>query len=583
MTEHPIQLDDRQRAAASVDPEVRQIVLASPGSGKTEVVAALIEGLTETHGLSPAEEILAISFSRAAVAALRGRVPVQQGGPAMAVRTLDSLASHLLEELDDEEWQHLSFDRRIERALELLRAGAESVDLELVRHLIVDEVQDLVGVRAELVLAILERLPQDVGFTLLGDPRQAVFNFQLRAESDMTSGQFLDRVKSLGRVEETALANQYRARSVEATRAAALSARAVAGDEWVKEVRTFASRLFMAGEVAALAGAVHRWSGTTAFLCRTNGDALVVGGVLRAAGVPATVRSTAEALPVAPWLAEAFGDAGLRQLPRAVAIQRLEVSTPMGGEAAWRLLKAMERDYRSADRLDLRKVAARIAIGDVPAELLGESGSVVVSTIHRAKGLEFDNVILVNPGNLLPGGATPDDAAVAYVALTRARDQVIAARCDLPRFLRVDKVSGRWIVGGFKPWHTFGFEVRGEDTRTDDDIDLDPVQRSLAVGTPVTAELDPRRSTLDLPVYSLLVDGHLVARTTPSFGETLARRLGGISKGRTPWPGLVGLDVEGIETLADSESPEGRLFRRGVRIGGLGTLDWGTTKGSDCG
>lgn len=583
MTDQPVRLDEQQLAAASVSPEARQIVLAPPGSGKTEVVAALVENLTDEHGLSPADEILAISFSRAAVAVLRRRAPRRQGSPGISVRTLDSLASHFLEELDDEEWRHFTFDRRIERVLELLRAGADPVGLELVRHVIVDEVQDLVGVRAELVLAMLDRLPEESGFSLLGDPRQAVFNFQLRSESDMTSEQFLAGVRDRVAVKETVLLNQYRARSAEATRAAALSARAVAGDVWVKEVRTFASRLFLAGDVAALAGAVNRWAGTTAFLCRTNGDALVVGGALRAAGLLATVRSTAEALPVAPWLADAFGEAGLRPLSRAEAVERLEMSAPIGGEGAWRLLKAMERDYRSSDRLDLRKVAARIAVGDVPAEMLGEAGSLVVSTIHRAKGLEFDNVILVNPGNLLPGGATPDDAAVAYVALTRARDQILAAQCEIPRFLRVDKSSGRWIVGGFKPWHTFGFEVRGEDTRTDDDIDLSLAQGSLATGTAVAAELDPRRSTLEVPVYSLLADGHIVARTTPAFGETLARRLGGVSKGLTPWPGLVGLSVEGIETLADTASTDGRLFRRGVRIGGLATLDWGTAEGIERG
>ena len=78
-------------------------------------------------------------------------------------------------------------------------------DLTDVRHLIVDEVQDLVGVRARLVLAVLATLPPDVGFTLLGDPHQAVYDFQLEDQHDMTSKQFLDRARQLGVVKEVRL------------------------------------------------------------------------------------------------------------------------------------------------------------------------------------------------------------------------------------------------------------------------------------------------------------------------------------------------------------------------------------------
>ena len=45
------------------------------------------------------------------------------------------------------------------------------------KHVVVDELQDLVGDRADLVRAVLELT--GCGFTMLGDPAQGIYNFQL--------------------------------------------------------------------------------------------------------------------------------------------------------------------------------------------------------------------------------------------------------------------------------------------------------------------------------------------------------------------------------------------------------------------
>lgn len=582
MTVTGVTLDEHQRLAASAVPETRQIVLAPPGSGKTEVVAALLVSLAEEHDLALTDEVLAISFSRAAVAVLRRRAPARAGQGAMAIRTLDSLVSRLLDDLDPEEWRHLSFDARVKRALFLLRDDGCSEELGMLRHLVVDEVQDLVGVRAELVLELLGQLRGDVGFTLMGDPRQAVYNFQLQEQSDLTSAAFLEAARGLGDVREVELPEQYRAQSKEAVAAAQLGLSGVEDDRWLRDVRALTSRLFMAGDVGGLARPVRRWPGSTAFLCRTNGEALVVAAALREAGLPVTARSTAEESPVAPWVGQAlFGwsRANIRREEFSDLLQNRVVSPP---EEAWRLLKSIERDFRSPDRLDLRKLAGRMAFGDLPAGLVGEQGDVVVSTIHRAKGLEFDNVVLVNPDKLLTGGASQDDAAVAYVALTRARDQILAARCETPRQLRLDDVTGRWVVGGHQRWHTFGFEVRGTDTRTDEPVVEGFSIDSVAVGTPVTLQLDPRRSTLEVPVYSVLSDSTQVARTSPSFGELLARRIGSGARRRVPWPDMSGLAVESVETLGVPTPRSGQpLIGLGIRVSGIAHLDWGSNGGSE--
>ncbi len=229
-----VELDDEQSIAAHVHEDVRQIVIAPPGSGKTELVAGLLDHLVNERDLSASDDVLVISFSRAAVSALRRRARGRAGLSGLGVRTLDALASHLLAELDEDPWQQLSFDLRIHRALALVKA-AESIDeFFALRHVVVDEVQDLVGVRGELVLEILRRLPDEAGFTLLGDPRQAVYNFQLGAEGGLTSTEFLDHAHSLGAVRKVVLHGQYRARSKEAKAAVSLGAVGGSGLDWAQ-------------------------------------------------------------------------------------------------------------------------------------------------------------------------------------------------------------------------------------------------------------------------------------------------------------------------------------------------------------
>ena len=75
-------------------------------------------------------------------------------------------------------------DENIEHLTALIRGKPREAIRKLIgnrRHLIVDEFQDLPGVRGELVLALLDLLSPagrlGAGFTILGDPAQAIYGF----------------------------------------------------------------------------------------------------------------------------------------------------------------------------------------------------------------------------------------------------------------------------------------------------------------------------------------------------------------------------------------------------------------------
>ena len=57
------------------------------------------------------------------------------------------------------------------------------------------------------------------------------------------------------------------------------------GPDRIRTLRSFVSDVFLAGDVAELARPVQRWTGTTAFLCRTNGQVMIVADRLREAGL----------------------------------------------------------------------------------------------------------------------------------------------------------------------------------------------------------------------------------------------------------------------------------------------------------
>ena len=587
-------LDASQRAAVQVPANIRQIVLAGPGSGKTEVVAALLRHLTEEEGLSATDELLVISFSRAAVAAVQRRTASEQA-PPVTVRTLDALAGRLLDELDDSDaWRSLSFDRRIERATALLR-DTESDELEMIEHLVVDEVQDVVGLRAEFLLEIISALGEGAGFTLLGDPMQAVYDFQLTARNDMTSSQLLERVHTQGRVVERRLTGQYRARTPEVTRILGMGAEllTLAGaDIRADSVAQVLSRLLTAGALEDAARPMQRWPGTTAVLCRTNGEALVATAVLRAAGLPVFLQRAAQDPAASPLLARLLGDAPSDRVRRDDVRQRaraLQVEEP---DRLVLLLSDLAHS-RGAD-IDIPTVARRVAARVVPIDLQQSSAArVAVSTVHRAKGLEYDNVVLVGATRWLLEAAddkdTDLDQAVraAFVALSRARERITTCDALDSRRIWPDKRTGRWFRGGPKSWQTFGWEIRGSDTRLPHPPGdpADDVQEHLAhhvsAGDAVDLVLDPRRSTLELPSYAVHHGDLMIGHTNEGFATDLVRRIGPASRRQKPWPAVSGAVVESVETVGGPPQPVdlyGGSGRHGlwlsVRLTGMLDLQW---------
>ncbi len=574
-----IDLDDDQLSVATSAASVRQVVIAGPGAGKTHVVSRLVENLIFDEGIDPVRGLLVLSFSNAAVHAVHARLKAHDV-PPVQVRTIDSLAGSILRRYAEDDLAGASFEARIVGATSVLRRGEwdEGEDIE---HVVVDEVQDVVGARADFVLAIIDAISQEAGVTLLGDPAQAIYDFQLADEGGgTTASQLLDHVRA-GGARTVELSGQYRARSRDAQAAAGLRTR---GDDTADpdDVEDFWNEVVPVGGIGEAWDVLATRPGTKAFLTGTNGHALLVAAELRAQGVRVGLQRGAQQQIMAGWIARVF-TSPTTSLTREEFRDRLgEVIPEVDAVVAWQALRSVVAGRgREVDRVALAS-SLRARFRHAPELLSHPAVDVVVSTVHRAKGLEFDHVVLVEEPTSARSDAPEEESRRRFVALTRAKDLLLRVSGPSDRMVRLHKphppAGERWIRGGPQKWQTQAFEMRVGDVDADLAGGLASMGSGITdvtdlVGKPARLTPDPVLSTLERPVYRVLVEGQAVGVTTETFGTDLVGRIGGLKNRRRGWPALTNAYIEDLTTTVD----ESLNFRLVPVLSGLADIEWSET------
>ncbi|WP_197373249.1 UvrD-helicase domain-containing protein [Mycolicibacterium baixiangningiae] len=596
-----IELNDEQLEVVEASADTRLLVIAGAGQGKTEVVVSRIGSLVLDEGLTASDEILVLSFSRAAVSAVRTRLDVRDVA-APNVRTFDSFASVLLLGAGIE--PEGSFDARIRRATQLLKEAEQSPDeIESLRHVILDEVQDLVGDRADFVLTLLKWLADDAGITALGDPLQGVYHFQLDDSLSKTSAKDVCEAltDSFG-CETAGLGKNFRARGKFPKQVVLLGGELRATHDGEAAERLLEDLLLDApdrGEIADWYDLVTPRKGRkTAVLCTTNADVLRVARYLNDKSVAHAVRRQAQDFGAARWIAGALGPLPGPKERRSdveAALERLLAENDV--DQKWNELKSAEGRTRDFDSLDLHRISRLIKARALPLPLTEpDLSSVIVSTIHRAKGLEFDSVFIVEPTWLPDGEDSWTRVRREYVALSRARDAIFI--CRLPHFKTKIKADDR--LGRFKEeaWSrktrgatwTKAFEFLYGDVETaypasSHAVDARHIQETLGsldrVGVRVYAELDETESTAEAPSYLLVTrDQQPLGRTSAAFGSAFQKTFGWLKNRPTV---IDGLSLVSVETVAGDyrESERAGLGISGFwlvpRITGLARPDLNTT------
>jgi hypothetical protein len=601
----PLPLTDEQRTVVDADINSRLLVVAGPGTGKTHVLTARIIALLEAHPLRAQRDLLVLSFSRSAVAEIRRRIRSHDSDAAYTrVATFDSYATGLIHDYGNAAGlEGTGFDDRIRIATELLKHNEDLAErLSGIRHVFIDEIQDLIGVRAEFVHALLTRVTG--GFTLFGDPAQAIYDWQEDSRSQKRTVSFISRInkdKTLA-ISTVTLSQNHRNLGGNAAVAAVTGPqlRLTQPDtEALKErVEAIFRELPTFGSLSRVSSAWFSAAVSTAFLCRNNGQALLVSSHLTDEGMTHRLQRSATDRLVPSWLSNAVRGVNQDQIRvEELAVRIAADSVPDAEQAA----KLVQRASRSGSQkfVDLPKLAHYMQIGLLPDELYDRTQhQLTVSTVHRAKGLEFDMVLLHEPQ--LPEFSEDeetesllDELRVMYVALTRARKFIRSVQLPHKPYVRFHEPTGRWMQMQLKyPKLASAVEFRARDVQRDDPPGTgmngsDPA----AVQNYLTTKVKPGDGVMlralpelitgsdDPLIYGIFHEDYLVGSTSAAFWGDLRKVLRAKTLLQAKIPHTIeGLTVDNVESVAGIASSGQRAgmgssgIWTAVRLNGLGKL-----------
>lgn len=432
--------DQAQREIVEADPKRRIYVNAGPGTGKTFTLIERLKYLI-SHRV-PGDEILVLSYTRAAVAIMKERLKaaalsgeIDAEWQSIDITTFDKFCTRLLYFIKSEENPRLKiggmdYDQRVIEARMIIRKNREL--LSGVSHLIVDETQDLVGPRADLVLATLESLPDRCGFTLLGDRCQSLYDYQTKDKPTLTTSEkFYDLVIGKHHPDEIGLTRNYRQRGSSSLDLQPIR-KAILGrnvDSAAVETESIVGTLPQPQTSLRELDGVSLTSGQRlGILTRTNAQALEASSLLWKMGVQHEISRSSSDL----WFTRAIADA-LMEYPNETIDadsfkSRLRPEENEAAEKIWRELGKLEGVHPEGSRLRIEEVLQAIA-ATMPSPGLSAVKSdhpqVFVGTVHSAKGREFDKVWLLAEDLSADSFADDlDECKVAYVGLSRAIDEV---------------------------------------------------------------------------------------------------------------------------------------------------------------
>lgn len=428
--------DSCQRAVIESDASSRMIVEAGPGTGKTAVSCARLAHLIEGYGVQPSKTWM-ISFTRTAVAEIRSRLAEYLGEAAFAVKvaTVDSHAWSIHSGYDSTATLTGTYENNIDSVIALIRADPEAREyLENVEHLIVDEAQDLVGRRADLVEEIIRALHPSCGVTMFADEAQAIYEFSEDGENSGSELPLLDRIRDdgdLGFV-QVMLDTVHRTSSpglltiFSEVRKAVMSG--CEGSSGVySTVRDGIMKHADASDLKHGELGIADLPIGSLVLFRTRSEALEASQYCAA---PHSLRLSGYPASMPPWIGICFHDFILGHMGRHEFttrwLERVENACPpdYGVAEAWaRLIRA----GGAADgSLDMKRLRTRLGRYAPPVELtLQEYGlpGPIIGTIHASKGREANDVFLVMPDReeFKDLEDEEEETRVLFVGSTRAR------------------------------------------------------------------------------------------------------------------------------------------------------------------
>ena len=396
------------------DKESKYIVVAAgPGSGKTRVLVHKLASLLLLEDVKH-EQLLMLTFSRAAATEFKKRLIDLVGNAAhyVEIKTFHSFSFDLIGKQGN-----------LDEAKDVVRLAAEMIEKGEVEQskiaksvLVIDEAQDMGADDFRLVRALMHQ-NEEMRVIAVGDDDQNIYAFR------GSDSRYMQSLVSEEGAKVYEMTDNYRSAKAVVDCANRFVLR-IPGRLKKTPIQSVTSEEGKVMTIKSLLDAEIKVQGSTAILTRTNEETMQVAYELELRGLHATVAQSMGGFR--------FGNlAEVRYFLKQLGRTEVSISKEKWQEAKQRTLetyasstclsvmKHFFADFEATRqvyyRSDLREYIFESNIEDFIA---ADDLSVFVSTIHKAKGREFDTVYLLSP---IPDGRDINDMRAYYVGLTRAK------------------------------------------------------------------------------------------------------------------------------------------------------------------
>lgn len=422
------QLSKKQMQIIS-DKESRVIVVAAgPGSGKTRVLVHKLASLLLLEDVKH-EQLLMLTFSRAAATEFKQRLMGLIGNAAhfVEIKTFHSYAFDLLGRIGNLE------DAKdvVGRAAKMISEGEVEPNRIGKTVLVVDEAQDMSSEEFALVRALMS-VNEEMRVIAVGDDDQNIYEFrgsdsnymrQLLADDKSTFVEMTENYRSTQHV--VAFANAF-VKGIH-NRMKQTPILSMSKDEGTVVVTHHASHIMFQRVVSDLLR--QRNSGTISVLTHTNEEAVILVALLRKHGLRSKLIQSMDGFRF--W--------NMAEVRLFLKYIERDTHTPIVTDEVWNEAKRKTfQAYATSSSLPylkrcielFEKINKAKYLTDFK-ELVFESttedfcdtsdADVVVSTIHKSKGCEFDDVYMLVSQ---PQHVTDSEMRSYYVGMTRARKRL---------------------------------------------------------------------------------------------------------------------------------------------------------------
>lgn len=423
------------------------VVAAGPGSGKTRVLVHKLASLLLMEDVKH-EQLLMLTFSRAAATEFKKRLLKLIGNAAnyVEIKTFHSYCFDLLGKVGSLE----KSDAILKETVSKISTGEVEINRITKTVLVIDEAQDMNADEFDLIKALMKH-NEEMRVIAVGDDDQNIYEFR------GSSSQYLEQFINIKQAVKYELIENYRSRAnlVDFTNqfVNGISHRLKSTSIIPKENKNgkirivqYQSRDLITPLVQSLLA--DELTGTTCVLTKTNEEALQVAGQLLLHKRQAKLIQSNDGFNLIN-LAEVRYFINQLGLSEDVFIisndswQRAKVAlkNKYHKSSQYEICTHLIRDFELTNPVTKYKSDFNVFIREsAPEDFQQQDGeTILVSTMHKAKGREFDNVYILSDG-FVP--VTDQDKRLLYVAMTRAKTSLfIHLNGNYLNHLRADNIE----------------------------------------------------------------------------------------------------------------------------------------------